>query len=262
VFAPKPAFMRMLIENMNIESTEYFQVGSVVSCTTCFGQKLQGEVMAFDRQTKMLSIKNPSTTGRQGTLDINLINMNMVSACQVIKEATDSPPPLSNLNYAKLQSRAMTALNEKHRAVMSVGIGVTPNGQRLFNTIAKTIDEIKWGGKELKEILIMSQVTIAPPYGTTDVRGKEGQALNHVRKVVDKFYRDQEKREAAAAGGNEAGASSSAGSSESSKSNTPTPPSLAMAPPATSSTSSSALPSSCGGISAAQSTSTQVKENS
>jgi hypothetical protein len=63
--------------------------------------------------------------------------MNMVSACQVIKEATDSPPPLSNLNYAKLQSRAMTALNEKHRAVMSVGIGVTPNGQRLFNTIAK-----------------------------------------------------------------------------------------------------------------------------
>jgi len=205
----------MLIENMNIESTEYFQVGSVVSCTTCFGQKLQGEVMAFDRQTKMLAIKNPSTI-KPGTYDINLVNMNMVAAdgLVVIKEATESPPPLANLNYAKLMSRASMALNEKHRAVMSVGVGVTPLAQRLFNNISKTIDEIKWGGKDGKEISIMSQVTISPPYSSSDVRGKEGQALNHVRKIVEKFHKDEEKRESG----------SHSGSSESSKSNTPTPP--------------------------------------
>jgi len=216
----------MLIENMNIEPTEYFPVGSVVACTTCFGQRLQGEVMAFDRQTKMLSIKNPSTV-KPGTFDVNLINMNMVSAVKVMKEPTESPPPLANLNYAKLMTRATTALNDKHRAVMAVGVGVTPVAQKLYNTIAKTIDEIKWGGKEAKEICIMSQVTISPPYTSGDVRGKEGQALNHVRKIVDKFYKDEEKRVsgAAAADGNEG---TSSGSSESSKSNTPTPPSASM----------------------------------
>ena len=42
------------------------------------------------------------------------------------------------------------------------------------------------------------QVTIHPPYTSGDVRGKEGQALNHVRKIVDKFYKDEEKRESGA----------------------------------------------------------------
>jgi len=214
----------MLIENMNFEPTEYFQVGSVVSCTTCFDQRLQGEVMAFDRQTKMLSIKNPSSA-KPGTYDINLINMNMVKAVKVVKEATESPPPLANLNYAKLMTRASMALNEKHRAVMAVGVGVSPQAQRLFNTISKTIDEIKWGGKDGKEISIMSQVTISPPYLSADVRGKEGQALNHVRKIVDKFHKDEEKRESGSA---DAGDGSHSGSSESSKSNTPTPPSTAV----------------------------------
>merc|ERR1719295_2041138 len=182
----------------------------------------------------MISIKNPSTV-KPGTFDINLVNMNMLATVKVVKEASGSPPPLANLNYSKLMSRASTALSEKHRAVMAVGVGVPPVAQRLFNTIAKTIDEIKWGGKEGKEISIMSQVTIHPPYTSGDVRGKEGQALNHVRKIVDKFYKDEEKREsgATAAEGIEA---SSSGSSESSKSNTPTPPSASMG------TSTSAIP--------------------
>ena len=41
-------------------------------------------------------------------------------------------------------------------------------------------------------------MTISPPYTSADVRGKEGQALNHVRKIVDKFYKDEEKRESGA----------------------------------------------------------------
>lgn len=35
---------------------EYFSVGSHVSCTTCLGQRLQGEVVAFDYQSKMLTL--------------------------------------------------------------------------------------------------------------------------------------------------------------------------------------------------------------
>lgn len=35
---------------------EYFSVGSQVSCLTCLGQQLQGEVVAFDYQSKMLTL--------------------------------------------------------------------------------------------------------------------------------------------------------------------------------------------------------------
>ena len=46
---------------------EYFSIGSIVACTTCYQQKIQGEVVAFDEGTKMLAIsileivKTPST---------------------------------------------------------------------------------------------------------------------------------------------------------------------------------------------------------
>lgn len=35
---------------------EYFNVGSRVSCLTCLGQRLQGEVVAFDYPSKMLTL--------------------------------------------------------------------------------------------------------------------------------------------------------------------------------------------------------------
>lgn len=35
---------------------EYFSIGSIVCCTTCYNQKIQGEVLAFDEGTKMLAI--------------------------------------------------------------------------------------------------------------------------------------------------------------------------------------------------------------
>lgn len=35
---------------------EYFSVGSHVACVTCLGQRLQGEVVAFDYQSKMLTL--------------------------------------------------------------------------------------------------------------------------------------------------------------------------------------------------------------
>lgn len=33
---------------------EFFTIGSTVSCTTCFDQNIEGEVLAFDQNTKML----------------------------------------------------------------------------------------------------------------------------------------------------------------------------------------------------------------
>jgi len=36
------------------DGQEYFSVGSLVSCKTCYNQVIEGEVLAFDQPTKML----------------------------------------------------------------------------------------------------------------------------------------------------------------------------------------------------------------
>lgn len=34
--------------------SECFSIGSIVACKTCFSKEIEGEVLAFDPQTKML----------------------------------------------------------------------------------------------------------------------------------------------------------------------------------------------------------------
>lgn len=41
-------------ESTMAEGSEYFQIGSLVMCETLNKKKVEGEVLAFDPQTKML----------------------------------------------------------------------------------------------------------------------------------------------------------------------------------------------------------------
>ena len=46
----------MLKMKINMAEGDYFNIGMVVSCTTCHGQILSGEVMSYDHSSKLLSI--------------------------------------------------------------------------------------------------------------------------------------------------------------------------------------------------------------
>jgi len=176
------------------DSDNYFSIGMIVSCTTCHGQNIEGEVVAFDYSSKMLAIKSTSSSGKPGTADVRMLNMNYVSDVSVVKEASEPPQTLASLNMPKLMSRVRTSVDEKRRQVNYIGIGVTPEAQKLFNTITKTISEVRW---DKQNIIIMNEVTITPPYTVEDCRGKDGssKALQHVKKIVDKYIRETESRE-------------------------------------------------------------------
>lgn len=67
--------------------------------------------------------------------------------------------------------------------------GVTPEGQKLFQTISKTIDDTDWNGEN---IVIMGKTTICPPYMPDNIKGiPDSKAFQHIRKIVEKFYSDQ-----------------------------------------------------------------------
>lgn len=148
--------------------------------------------MAFDLATKMLAIKCQPASGKHSVHDVKLVNLSYVSEVKVLKEADRdvSPPPLSNLSNQKINSRFRQNIEEKKRQVNYIGVGVTPEGQKVFNAIVKTITDAKW---DRQNIVVMDEVTIRPPYGLDDCKGKEGcKILEHVKKIVQKHLKDQE----------------------------------------------------------------------
>ncbi|XP_046423820.1 protein LSM12 homolog [Neodiprion virginianus] len=169
--------------------SDWFSIGSTVACKTCYNKEIEGEVLAFDPQTKMLILKCPATCGRMSLNDVHIVNLSLVSDVQVKREVspTGGDPPQS-LNLRRLNTRVRNHVEEKKRMVKALQAGVSPDGQKLFIAIAKTIQDITWSGPN---IIVWKSVTIAPPYTLENIHGdEESKAYTHVRKVVEKYVKD------------------------------------------------------------------------
>jgi len=174
----------------DLGSQEYFTVGSLVTCTTCLDTQVEGEVLAFDQHTKMLIIKSQSSSNRTTLNNVHMVNLALVSDIQVKKESKDAPPNPPSLNIVRLNNRAREQIDKKRKLVSALKAGVSPEGQRLYVAINKTIDEVSWNGED---IIVMKNVRITPPYKPENVRGNmDSKALIHVRKIVEKHLKDRE----------------------------------------------------------------------
>ncbi|XP_043470753.1 protein LSM12 homolog [Leptopilina heterotoma] len=168
---------------------DWFSIGSTVACKTCYNKDIEGEVLAFDPQTKMLILKCPSSSNRASLNDVHIVNLSKVSDVHVKREVspTMSEPPQS-LNLNRLNTRVRNQIEEKKRMVKALQAGVSPEGQRLFIAISKTINDIVWKGQN---IVVFNTVTIYPPYKVDNVYSKvDDQAYIHVKKVVEKHMKD------------------------------------------------------------------------
>ncbi|XP_046995244.1 protein LSM12 homolog [Schistocerca americana] len=182
---------------------EWFGIGSIVVCKTCYNKEIEGEVLAFDPTTKMLILKCPASSGRASLNDVHIVNLALVSDVQVKKEVNSVPEAPASLNLQRLNSRVRKQIEEKRRLVASLAAGVSPEGQKLFLAISRTIKDVTWQGPN---ILVFEQITITPPYKLENIRGdSESKAFLHIRKVMEKHAKDQ----AAVAAAEAAGAHSS-----------------------------------------------------
>jgi hypothetical protein len=102
-------------------------IGGTIKCTTCLGNNIQGKVVAYDQQTKMLALSNllincsdrcqfektkflslmiikkgTPVPNKPGYFDFSMINVAWCSNLEVLEEPTESPEPLTSLNTKKV----------------------------------------------------------------------------------------------------------------------------------------------------------------
>lgn len=63
------------------------------------------------------------------------------------------------------------------------GMGWMPARGNFDLLSSSSIKDCKW---QEKNIVVMEEVVITPPYQVENCKGKEGSALSHVRKIVSK----------------------------------------------------------------------------
>lgn len=126
---------------MSAVESDCFTIGSIVATKTCYNEEIEGEVLAFDPQTKMLILKCPSSSGNPKRHDVNIVNLSLVSDVQIKKEVTSVPDPPQSLNLNRLTTRVRNSIENKRRLVSMVyylrqeyswDIPLSPDGVKKF----------------------------------------------------------------------------------------------------------------------------------
>lgn len=177
-------------------SNEYFPPGTILSCTSLLDEEFKGEVIVFDHQSKFICLKCEASNKNENLNDIALLHMTHVKDVKVLKEGSEaqSTSTLRPLKHDKLKERMRQEIKAKLNLAKARSNGVSPEGQKLFMTINKTFNEIDWLEND---IVVIDEIVISPPYRPENCslknKNSKSDALDHIRKLVKKFYADLDK---------------------------------------------------------------------
>jgi len=159
--------------------------GAIISCQTNLGDKISGEVMGYDEESKAVIVKSvPSDKPQQKSIfDITIVNLNLIDEAnfQIEEQPYGELPVLPEIDRAKIDLRLKKAKGR-------IGIGVTKEGQQLFDFIRKTIQECQW---DEQNILVLDEVEIVPPYKSENccmISGKNKKTVDYIKNIVNKFH--------------------------------------------------------------------------
>ncbi|XP_033239449.1 LSM12 homolog A isoform X2 [Drosophila pseudoobscura] len=166
-----------------------FSIGSTVMCTTCFNEEVEGEVLAFDHNTKMLILKCRSKTTEELS-DIYALNLSLCSNVQVIKECNgnfvDDP---QKLNLEQVKMRLRKTVERRQDYLKSQNADVSSEAQELYRAIAKQYgyNEVSWQGLNIQ---ILNEVTISPPYRVDNVVSSSNNetSCNYIKRIIKQFF--------------------------------------------------------------------------
>ncbi|XP_073835738.1 LSM12 homolog a isoform X1 [Musca autumnalis] len=167
-----------------------FSIGSTVMCTTCFNEEFEGEVLAFDHNTKMLILKSECRSKNAEHLnDVHVLNLSLCSNVQVIKECNGNfVEDPQKLNLEQLKIRLRKTVQHRQTYLKSKNADVSPEAQELYRVIAKQFkcNEVSWQGLNIQ---IFKEVTITPPYRAENVisTSSNKNLYNYIKKMIENF---------------------------------------------------------------------------
>ncbi|KAH8236736.1 LSM12 homolog A [Drosophila bipectinata] len=165
-----------------------FSIGSTVVCTTCFNEEVEGEVLAFDHNTKMLILKCRSKSTEELS-DIYVSNLSLCSNVQVIKECNGNFDDPQKLNLEQVKMRLRKTVERRQDYLKSKNADVSPEAQELYRAIAKQYgyNEVSWQGLNIQ---ILNEVTISPPYRVDNVVSSSNNetSCNYIKRIIKQFF--------------------------------------------------------------------------
>jgi len=169
----------------DLSNKGYFGVGSHIKCRYQ-GSQVEGEVAAFQNSSRLLVIRAPPTNGKSSSNNVFLINADCVDKISV--DDRTSAEHLRPIDFQKLGKRREKSIGLKKARILALSADATPEGRKVFLAITKTIDEVVWDGED---IVVLGEVHISPPYKAENVKGEKEASVVHVRKIVDKHWKEQ-----------------------------------------------------------------------
>ncbi|GFO04992.1 protein lsm12 homolog [Plakobranchus ocellatus] len=122
---------------MNSTENDILTIGSVIKIVDVHKVTYKGTVRSFDLSSKILSIETPSPSVAQLS-DIYFFNLDYVADIVTLEEKQGSPDPVPYVNVSKIAKRLSEQEKDRQKQMTYIGVGVSPEGQRLMNTISKT----------------------------------------------------------------------------------------------------------------------------
>merc|ERR1711874_234809 len=165
-------------------------VGSKITAKLNTGAVMKGEIVAYDSEYKVVIMRTPGS--RPGHHNVSILNLVNCAEIKVDVECKESPGVMPELNMEKCDERRKIQTERKIKLITAFKAGISPEGQKLYQFINRTLDEVMW---QNDKILVMSKIIIEPPYRLEHVRIKQGikeddstlKNLNHIRKIVERF---------------------------------------------------------------------------
>lgn len=156
-----------------------FTQGSRVEVKTTFGEELKGEVFCYDKYTDTLVLKEADDGLRMLSADCILGSGGVVET----KKSPGDEEELPAVDMARCEAREAKAIKAAEEAAQRIGVGVTKEGQAMFDAISRTMP-VRWDGTS---IVVLDEVRITPPYSAADaVSSPESKAaLERVKLVID-----------------------------------------------------------------------------
>jgi len=173
-------------KNIDITQKGFFTVGSHIKCRFP-GEDVEGQVAAFNRSDRLLMIRSASSCGKAANSDFILINADCMEKISVEDDSTPMDC-LKPVDFQKLDKRRQKLAATKKSRIRALSAGVPPEARKLFLSIIKTIEEVAWDGDK---ILVLNEVRISPPYRVENVQGEKEASVIHVKKMVDKHWKEQ-----------------------------------------------------------------------